>query len=325
VPAGHFCLKPEDRTLKPETAKEDGMREKADAMVMAAFIGDSLALGAHWIYDVERIHKAFGTVDSLLKPGLDSYHATKDRGDFTHYGDQMLVLLRSVAAMKGFDLQDFSSRWQTLFKNYDGYMDKATKVTLEGYGAGKGPEAAGSSSTDLAGAVRIAPVVYVYRDRIDSLTEAARAQTRMTHRDPQVIESAVFFSKVGSMVLAGASPLEAMKTVAKEDFGLSPIRDWVEAGVRSTGRESTPAIREFGQSCHVAQAFPGVVHLIAKYENDLKEGLVQAVMAGGDNAARAMAVGMVLGARLGWNAIPSDWLSALKKKDEIRNLLDAIP
>jgi ADP-ribosylglycohydrolase len=127
------------------------------------------------------------------------------------------------------------------------------------------------------------------------------------------------------MVLAGASPLEAMKTVAREDFGLSPIRDWVEAGVRSTEKESIHAIGEFGQSCHVAQAFPGVVHLIARYENDLKEGLVRAVMAGGDNAARAMAVGMVLGASLGWKAIPPEWLSALKKKDEILNLLDAVP
>jgi ADP-ribosylglycohydrolase len=301
------------------------MREKSDAMVMAAFIGDSLALGAHWIYDVERIRKAFGRVDSLLKPGPDSYHPTKDRGDFTHYGDQMLVLLQSVAAMKGFDLKDFSSRWQVLFKDYDGYVDKATKSTMEGYGAGKGPEAAGSSSTDLAGAARIAPLVHVYRDRIDLLVEAAKAQTRMTHRDPQVVESAVFFARVGSMVLAGASPLEAMKTVAKKDFALSPIRDWVEAGVQSMGKESDQAIGEFGQSCHVAQAFPGVVHLIAKYENDLKEALVQAVMAGGDSATRAMAVGMVLGARLGWEGIPSEWLSALKKKDEIRKLLDAIP
>jgi ADP-ribosylglycohydrolase len=68
-----------------------------------------------------------------------------------------------------------------------------------------------------------------------------------------------------------------------------------------------------------------VVHLIAKYESDLKEALVQAVMAGGDNAARAMAVGMVLGARLGWEGIPTEWLSALKKRDEIQRLLDGVP
>lgn len=301
------------------------MKEKADAMVMAAFIGDSLALGAHWIYDVDRIRKDFGRVDSLLKPGPDSYHPTKDRGDFTHYGDQMFVLLQSVAAMKGFDLEAFSSRWRELFKDYKGYVDKAIRSTLDGYGAGKGPDAAGSSSTDLAGAARIAPIVRVYQGRVGLLVEAAEAQTRMTHRDPQVVECAVFFASVCSMVLAGASPLGAIKTVAETDFGLSPIRDWVAAGIRSRGKESTQAIAGFGQTCHSAQAFPGVIHLIAKYEGDLKEALVQAVMAGGDNAARAMTVGMVLGARLGWEGIPTEWLSALKKRDEIQRLLDGIP
>ncbi len=301
------------------------MREKADAMVMAAFVGDSLALGVHWIYDVDRIRKDFGRVDSLLRPDPASYHPTKVRGDFTHYGDQMLVLLQSVAGMKGFALQDFSSRWRGLFKEYNGYVDKATKSTLEGYGAGKGPEVAGSSSTDLAGAARIAPLVRVYLDRTDSLVEAAKAQTRMTHRDPQVVECAVFFARVCSMVLAGASPLDAMERVTETDLSLSPIKAWVAAGIQSTGKASTQAIGEFGQSCHAAQAFPGVVHLIAKYETDLKEALVQAVMAGGDNAARAMAVGMVLGAHLGWEGIPPGWLSALRKRDEIQRLLDAVP
>jgi ADP-ribosylglycohydrolase len=292
---------------------------------MAAFIGDSLALGAHWIYDVDRIRRDFGRVDSLLKPDPASYHPTKDRGDFTHYGDQMLVLLQSVAAMKGFDLNDFSTRWRGLFKDYDGYVDKATKSTLEGYGAGKGPETAGSSSTDLAGAVRIAPLVRVHGDRTDLLVEAAKAQTRMTHRDPQVVECTVFFARVCSMVLAGASPLDAMKWVAETDPSLSSIKAWVAAGIQSMEKEPTRAIGEFGQTCHAAQALPGVVHLIAKYESDLKEALVQAVMAGGDNAARAMAVGMVLGAHLGWEGIPTEWLSALKKRDEIQRLLDGVP
>lgn len=301
------------------------MRKKADAMVMAAFMGDSLALGVHWFYDAERIRKDFGRVDALLKPGSRSHHPTKDRGDFTHYGDQMLVLLQSVAAVKGFELKDFSSRWRRLFKGYEGYVDKATKGTLEGYGAGKGPEAAGSSSTDLAGAARIAPIVRVYVDRIDFLAEAAKAQTQMTHRDPQVVECAVFLARVCAMVLGGTSPLDAMKTVSKTHFAHSSIRDWVSAGIASTGMESTRAIGEFGQSCHATQAFPGVVHLIAKYEGDLKEALIQSVMAGGDNAARAMAVGMVLGAHLGWESIPPQWLSALKKGEEIVRLLDSMP
>jgi ADP-ribosylglycohydrolase len=80
------------------------MKENARVMVLGSFLADSLSLGVHWIYDVNRIKKEFGRVENLLKPLPDSYHPTKDRGEFTHYGDQMLVLLESVSAKGRFDL-----------------------------------------------------------------------------------------------------------------------------------------------------------------------------------------------------------------------------
>ena len=67
-----------------------------------------------------------------------------------------------------------------------------------------------------------------------------------------------------------------------------------------------------------------MVHLIAKYENDLKEALIQSVMAGGDSAARGMLVGMVLGAHLGPESLPIEWVSELAVKKEIEALLDRI-
>ena len=126
------------------------MRKKAKAMVLASFVADSLALGAHWIYDTERIRKEFGRVDKLLKPAPNSYHAGKGQGEWTHYGDQAFVLLESVAAQKGFDLKDFASRWQRFFQNYHGYYDEATKGTLRNLSLGKGPESSDQGSKDAA-------------------------------------------------------------------------------------------------------------------------------------------------------------------------------
>ncbi len=68
-----------------------------------------------------------------------------------------------------------------------------------------------------------------------------------------------------------------------------------------------------------------MVHLIAKYENDLKEALIQSVMAGGDSAARGMLVGMVLGAHLGPDSLPMEWVSKLIDREKIEVLLDRIP
>ncbi len=300
------------------------MNERAATMVTASFAGDSLALGAHWIYDTQAITKAFGRVESLLKPPANSYHATKEKGAFTHYGDQTFVLLESIADRKGFDLSDFSARWRRLFEQYTGYVDKATQGTLSGYAAGKRPEEGGSPSDDLAGASRIAPLVYAYCNDLPGLQKACAAQTRMTHNHPLTLDSAAFFGTVAFSVLGGVGPVEAMERTAREDFQDSPLFGWVKAGVASADRESVPVITGFGQTCHTAEAFPGVVHLIARYQNDLREALIQSVMAGGDSAARAMMVGMILGAHSGSGNLPEAWLSEMKKQKEIQQLLEQI-
>ena len=45
------------------------MKEHARSMVLAAFVADSLALGAHWIYNTEKIDRQFGRITDLLAPG----------------------------------------------------------------------------------------------------------------------------------------------------------------------------------------------------------------------------------------------------------------
>jgi ADP-ribosylglycohydrolase len=112
-----------------------------------------------------------------------------------------------------------------------------------------------------------------------------------------------------------------MNQVSREHFTHSPISGWVAAGLASKEKESIMAISAFGQSCHTPEAFPGVVHLIARYETDLKEALIESVMAGGDSAARGMIVGMILSAHLGLSALPQQWLNDLKEKDRILRLM----
>jgi len=300
------------------------MKEKTKAMVLASFVADSLALGVHWIYNTRVIDKKFGRVDHFIKPERPTYHPTKNRGEFTHYGDQSLLLLESVAECQGFDLTDFSERWQKLFDNYDGYVDGATKGTLENLASGKSPTQAGSGSDDLAGASRISSLVYVYRNDLQGLIDSARAQTAFTHNNPPVIQSAVFFAKIAHQILAGTAPLAAIEQAQKDEFHSDPFNEWIQMGLESTERDSRQAILDLGQMCEIPAAFPGVVHLIAKYENDLKTALVENVMAGGDSAGRGLLVGLVLGAHLGMEAIPPEWLNDMKAYPQIVDMLDKI-
>ena len=117
-------------------------------MVLMSFIADALSLGVHWIYNTNVIDKKWGQIKGYIKPQRPTYHPTKDLGDFTHYGDQTLVLLESVSARAGFDLDDFSRRWIQFFDQYDGYIDGATKATLENISSQKDPGNQYQSSGD---------------------------------------------------------------------------------------------------------------------------------------------------------------------------------
>lgn len=301
------------------------MPEKLRAMLLASLLGDSLAMPVHWIYDTDEIERRFGRVEQLLPPPEESYHAVRKMGEATHYGDQMTLLLESVAASSGFDLEHFGRSWREMFANYDGYVDNATKTTLKNLTEGRGVKDAGSSSADLAGAARIAPLVYYYVDDPERLVETCRQQTAMTHNNAMVIDAADFFARAAYKVLHGATPASAIEASMKEPPGSDqPLKQWVEEAMAVSGEKTREAVGSFGRSCAANGAFRSVVHITVKYQDNLREALIENVMAGGDSAARGLLIGMLLGAHGGMEAIPREWLTNLARYQRVMELLAAI-
>lgn len=293
------------------------------AMILGSFIGDALALGVHWVYNTHVIDKKFGVLDQYVDP-LTSYHTGKQKGDFTHYGDQMLVLLESLKAQGEFDLDHFAETWRTFFDTYGGYFDGATKATLQNIAGGKGPRDCGSASDDLGGASRIPPLVYLYRDNPEQLVEAARLQTAFSHNTDTVVDAAVFFSKAALSVLDGSTPSAAIEALVKSEYKGHDIEALVAQGVDSKDGDTRQVIADFGQMCEIEAALPATIHLIVKYETDYRQGMIQNVMAGGDSAARGMLAGMMLAASGGMEAIPDAWLKGLTHRDRILAALESL-
>ncbi len=296
------------------------MPNNATAMLLSSFTADTLALGAHWIYDTDELDKRFGIIDGLLPPLHDSYHKHKNKGDFTHYGDQALILLRSIAESGGFSLPHFKQSWQQLFSaGYDGYIDKATSTTMANLESD--PEQLGSLSADLGGAARIAPLVFYYQDDRDQLVAAVREQTAMTHNNPVTLAGAEFIATTAFHVLAGNKPGLALEAALDEGVADMELDMRIRAGLDSAGKKSRATIKQFGQMCGISAALPGAIHLIITHENDLRTALLENVMAGGDSAARGLVTGMILGAHLGITAIPQQWLVDMKAYEDILELL----
>ncbi len=297
------------------------MKERAEAMVLASFVADSHALGVHWMDDTNEIASRHGRVDRLLPAPHGSYLAGRPMGAQTHYGDQTMLLLRHLTSHRGFEVEAFSREWRERMESYDGYLYTAKKDTLENLHAGRPRIGVGSESDDLSAAGRIAPLVYLYRDDRNRLLETARIQASITHRAPEVPETAAFLADVSWVVLNGKTPTSAIAAVTERDPE-SRVSELFQKGMDSVVRDTREVALEFGQGCSVGSALPLAIHLLAKYEGSLRDALVENVSAGGDSAARGMVVGTILGAFHGRDAIPDGWIQDLRSFREISVLLE---
>lgn len=303
-----------------------GMTQSQD-IVLASFIGDALSLGPHWIYDPAEISKKLGKIAGYHAP-LASYHPGKAAGDFTHYGDQMLVLLRSLAAVGHLDLSHHTQTWRDFWENpaTRSYRDGATKSTLAALQAGSAPSAAASTSQDIAGAAKIAPLFLLGWENDGELIAAARALSGLTHRAPCVTECAEFFVRVALAVRSGSEIDSALLATLGLGHWCALPPEWGAAALRSSKSSASDAaaLADHGLACDTASAFPSICHLLLKYPAEPCTALLENASAGGDSAARGMILGMVYGAKFPLSIWPATWLDEMTRKTEIFSLIEKV-
>jgi ADP-ribosylglycohydrolase len=292
-------------------------REQLEGRIYGALAADALSLGSHWVYNSRAIEKRLGRPDRLTDPIVNTFHPKRKAGEFTHYGDQLLWLLNYVADKGGYEGSEFFKLWIEKMGDYDGYMDHASEETLK---AGKASE-----MDDLAGAGRTAVLSLLFPDDSDGLATAAADHASLTHNHPIVRDTARFFSL---LLFEDDKPMkEALEAVlTRGSWESDAFEEAVRRGVDTADEETTPIIEKFGQMCSAERALPSTMHLLVKYPEDYREAMVANCAAGGDSAARGLLAGMVLGSRLGFSAIPKEWISGLAYLNQIegalKNLLD---
>jgi len=290
--------------------------------ILPSFFGDALALGPHWLYDSAKIAGLYpGGIRDFDEP-RSSYHPGKSAGDLTHLGDQTLALLESLATHGG-DLAAWPADWRSwaerIRDDKSSYLDGATRGTLANLAEGRRQP---SDSSDLAGAARIAPLFAVHGD-IVPLVAGARAQTAVTHGDARVIDAAEFFARAAFAVGEGAGFAEAFEEAAFFPYSGLPASDWLMVARHAAGdlAEHAPAL---GLGCDIAGAFPITLALAIRHEDEPREALSANAMLGGDSAARGLLLGLLMGARHGADAFPSDWTKRLKASESIHRAFERL-
>jgi ADP-ribosylglycohydrolase len=298
-----------------------------ESILLTALVGDALALGPHWVYNQSEITDKIDDLAAYHDP-ISAYHPGKRAGDQTHYGDQMLTLLSSIAAHRGFDLEAFASSWKASWDDPENraYRDGATKDTLTHLANGGRPTTPGSDSNDIAAAGRSGPLFLLPWESDEALFAAARAQARFTHGSPDTLQAADFFARLARAVQAGASIPEAIAATRDRMHWTALPATWFEGALASAESDETDCsvARALGLSCSTTDAFPLILHFLLRYPRGPATALVANAEAGGDSAARGLILGLVYGASSPLDTLPSTWLEGLKAKEQVDQLVSKI-
>jgi len=298
-------------------------------MLAGSLIGDAHALGTHWIYDLDRVESLFKPELGLQEPPEDTYHRGKHRGDQTHYGDQVLMLFDFLRAKQGrYDGEAFRSFWASRMKAYRGYVDTATRESIVMLERG---DRYGYPSDELGGAARIAAVLYWIEDPKEAVS-AAVDQARLTHRSARSMLVTDLFARTAVRLLQGESDsiIDVLRSVRDErntqvlqanpDDVLvqtkADIRffdDSLKNALRYLDRSPREMAMGLGQSCHAQHALPVILNILAR-NADYRESLRINALIGGDSAARAMLIGLLLGIRAKPDDIPVLWQEVWKAR-----------
>ena len=204
--------------------------DRVQGALMGAYIGDALALGPHWYYDLEAQHRDYGDwIDTYTDPRPDRYHPGLKAGQSGQAGFILDLLTMSLEACGHYDETDFCRRLdEDLFPLLDGspmqgpggYTSQSIRETwrLRQQGLPWGQVAGLADTTEAA--ERILGLAIRYARSPADLARHCASNTALTQRDTTVMAMTVAYGCVLGSLVQG-EPLDA----ATSDRLMSRVRD----------------------------------------------------------------------------------------------------
>ena len=292
-------------------------KNKLKGLMWGSLLGDAYTLGGHWIYEQNELENSQLNFNGLNKP-LSIYHPTKKAGDFTHYGDQTIWLLKYMNQTQKYDPFDYADIWKENMRNYKGYVDGASKQTLANFDAGAICMGSGSESHDLSIIGRHAPIIFSI-ENMDEIMDSIKFHTFLTHFTKEMLDSSKYIVEVTLAMIYDLDVETTLKERAK--FYGDMVETEVNKAFEARDMPSNDAIKLLGQACGVQGALASTVYLLLNYHDDFDELLKANVLAGGDSASRGMVAGMIVGARYGFEAIKPSWIEEIHDYKKLNELI----
>lgn len=336
------------------------IQERAAGAIMGALIGDALALGPHWYYDLAQMRRDYGDwITTYTDPKPDRYHSGCKAGQPSQAGFILTLMLRSLVDRHGYDEADFCRRLdEELFPLLDGtpvcgpggYTSQSIRHAWRCRVEQKLPWGQTGGHADTTEAIeRTLAIAVRYALQPGQLAVAVANNARLTQIDDTVLSMTVAYAAVLGMLVQGHAldeilsgklmrlvktgqlPFHAVTTddlqpprpgdpdppragrFASPDALLTPSS--IAAAAADPEISIEPAWKVsivYGMPCAIYHQLPAAYYLASRFRHDFEAAVLHAVNGGGQNLARAILTGALVGAQAGLSGIPQRFLDGLE-------------
>ncbi|NBQ68235.1 MAG: ADP-ribosylglycohydrolase family protein [Nitrosomonadaceae bacterium] len=347
-------------------------QERAAGAIMGAFIGDALALGPHWYYDLAELRRDYGEwITTYTNPKPGRYHSGRKAGQLSQSGIILTHMLHSLVENGRYDEADFCRRLdEQLFPFLDGtpmagpggYTSQSIRHAWRCRVEQKLPWGRTGGHADTTEAVeRTLAIAVRYAFQPAELAATVASNTHLTQIDDTVISMTVAYAAVLSMLMQGhaldaalsGKLMQLVKTgklpfhavtftdlqpprpgdpdppragrFASPDALLTP--SYMAQAAADEGIRIEPAWKVsivYGMPCAIYHQLPAVYYLAARFGDDFESAVLHAVNGGGQNQARAILTGALVGAQVGLAGIPQRFLDGLEDSQSLINLAKSL-
>jgi ADP-ribosylglycohydrolase len=182
-------------------------------------------------------------------------------------------------------------------------------------------------------AMRVALIGVCYGGDPERMRALVRAATRITHTDPKAEHGALAVALAAHLASTG-------QDIAPEDYarrlrellgdGGRELLELVDSVAQSVSRKETAADYTARTGCgngisgYMLHSVPAALHVWLAHQGDYRGGVTTVVRLGGDTDTVAAMVGAIIGARVGKEGIPADWLRDLWEWPRTQAWMDSV-
>ncbi len=283
------------------------MNTKSNGLLLGLHVGDSL--GSTVEFSPARPRDNFHT--EMLGGGPFDLLA----GDPTDDTEMMICLLRTLSTFGRLNPEDYVKNLLSWFHSNPRDIGHTISVALARLDRGRHYTESGMNDEYSQGngsLMRCAPLALIHFDE-----EAITLQCSITHAHQTCIDADLIFINSLQMCLSGKSKEEIYNLALIDSQNRNPQ---IHEALLEIPNLSWDELPSSGYVLHT---------LTTSYwaflnTPSFKDALIQAVNRGGDADTTGAVTGALCGAYYGLGSIPIDWLSKIKKKEEIEDLVHSL-